>query len=433
MSSPDLSAPLAERCRPQKFEDFVGQEHLLAKGKPLRNMLDAGFVTSFLIWGPPGSGKTTIAKLLANSTGARFHQINAVSSGVREVREIISIATEEKEAGLKTILFIDEIHRFNKGQQDALLGSVEKGIITLIGATTENPSFEVIPALRSRMRIFKLNELSEKDITSIVTSAIANDPVLAGANIQRDKIAFDFLYVVSGGDARSALNIVESVVLSAEPGAPVTIGNDEIENVIQKKNIIYDKAGEEHYNIISAFIKSIRGSDPDGAVYWMARMLAGGEDPVFIARRMLILAAEDIGNASPNALLLAEATFSAVKNIGMPEARIILSQCATYLASAPKSNAAYQAIDKALADVEANPLYAVPLHLRNAPTGYMKNIGYGTNYKYPHSYPGHFLQEEYLPKELKDKQYYLPSENGNEKTMKERLSTLWHGRKKYDK
>ncbi len=433
MSSPDLSAPLAERCRPQKFEDFVGQEHLLAKGKPLRNMLDAGFVTSFLIWGPPGSGKTTIAKLLANSTGARFHQINAVSSGVREVREIISIATEEKEAGLKTILFIDEIHRFNKGQQDALLGSVEKGIITLIGATTENPSFEVIPALRSRMRIFKLNVLSEKDITSIVTSAIANDPVLAGANIQRDKIAFDFLYVVSGGDARSALNIVESVVLSAEPGAPVTIGNDEIENVIQKKNIIYDKAGEEHYNIISAFIKSIRGSDPDGAVYWMARMLAGGEDPVFIARRMLILAAEDIGNASPNALLLAEATFSAVKNIGMPEARIILSQCATYLASAPKSNAAYQAIDKALADVEANPLYAVPLHLRNAPTGYMKNIGYGTNYKYPHSYPGHFLQEEYLPKELKDKQYYLPSENGNEKTMKERLSTLWHGRKKYDK
>ncbi len=433
MSSPDLSAPLAERCRPQKFEDFVGQEHLLAKGKPLRNMLDAGFVTSFLIWGPPGSGKTTIAKLLANSTGARFHQINAVSSGVREVREIISIATEEKEAGLKTILFIDEIHRFNKGQQDALLGSVEKGIITLIGATTENPSFEVIPALRSRMRIFKLNELSEKDITSIVTSAITNDPVLAGTNIQRDKIAFDFLYVVSGGDARSALNIVESVVLSAEPGAPVTIGNDEIENVIQKKNIIYDKAGEEHYNIISAFIKSIRGSDPDGAVYWMARMLAGGEDPVFIARRMLILAAEDIGNASPNALLLAEATFSAVKNIGMPEARIILSQCATYLASAPKSNAAYQAIDKALADVEANPLYAVPLHLRNAPTGYMKNIGYGTNYKYPHSYPGHFLQEEYLPKELKDKQYYLPSENGNEKTMKERLSTLWHGRKKYDK
>lgn len=433
MSSPDLSAPLAERCRPQKFEDFVGQEHLLAKGKPLRNMLDAGFVTSFLIWGPPGSGKTTIAKLLANSTGARFHQINAVSSGVREVREIISIATEEKESGLKTILFIDEIHRFNKGQQDALLGSVEKGIITLIGATTENPSFEVIPALRSRMRIFKLNELSEKDITGIVSAALANDPVLSGANIEKDKTAFDYLYLVSGGDARSALNIVESVVLSSVPGAPVAIGKDEIENVIQKKNIIYDKAGEEHYNIISAFIKSIRGSDPDAAVYWMARMLAGGEDPVFIARRMLILAAEDIGNASPNALLLAEATFSSVEKVGMPEARIILSQCATYLASAPKSNAAYQAIDKALADVEHNPLYAVPLHLRNAPTGYMKNIGYGTNYRYPHSYPGHFLQEEYLPKELKDKQYYLPSENGNEKTMKDRLAALWQGRKKYDK
>ncbi|GJQ33444.1 MAG: ATPase AAA [Ignavibacteriaceae bacterium] len=433
MSSPDLSAPLAERCRPQKFEDFVGQEHLLAKGKPLRNMLDAGFVTSFLIWGPPGSGKTTIAKLLANSTGARFHQINAVSSGVREVREIISIATEEKESGLKTILFIDEIHRFNKGQQDALLGSVEKGIITLIGATTENPSFEVIPALRSRMRIFKLNELSEKDITGIVSAALESDPVLSGANIEKDKTAYDYLYLVSGGDARSALNIVESVVLSSVPGAPVIIGKDEIENVIQKKNIIYDKAGEEHYNIISAFIKSIRGSDPDAAVYWMARMLAGGEDPVFIARRMLILAAEDIGNASPNALLLAEATFSSVEKVGMPEARIILSQCATYLASAPKSNAAYQAIDKALADVEHNPLYAVPLHLRNAPTGYMKNIGYGTNYKYPHSYPGHFLQEEYLPKELKDRQYYLPSENGNEKTMKDRLAAIWQGRKKYDK
>ncbi len=433
MSSPDLSAPLAERCRPQKFEDFVGQEHLLAKGKPLRNMLDAGFVTSFLIWGPPGSGKTTIAKLLANSTGARFHQINAVSSGVREVREIISIATEEKESGLKTILFIDEIHRFNKGQQDALLGSVEKGIITLIGATTENPSFEVIPALRSRMRIFKLNELSEKDITGIVSAALESDPVLSGANIEKDKTAYDYLYLVSGGDARSALNIVESVVLSSVPGAPVIIGKDEIENVIQKKNIIYDKAGEEHYNIISAFIKSIRGSDPDAAVYWMARMLAGGEDPVFIARRMLILAAEDIGNASPNALLLAEATFSSVEKVGMPEARIILSQCATYLASAPKSNAAYQAIDKALADVEHNPLYAVPLHLRNAPTGYMKNIGYGTKYKYPHSYPGHFLQEEYLPEELKDRQYYLPSENGNEKTMKDRLAAIWQGRKKYDK
>ncbi len=433
MTSTDLSAPLAERCRPVKFEDFMGQEHLLGKGKPLRNMLDSGFISSFLLWGPPGSGKTTIAKLLANSTGARFHQINAVSSGVKEVREIISLAASEKETGLKTILFIDEIHRFNKGQQDALLGSVEQGVITLIGATTENPSFEVIPALRSRMRIFKLNELSEKDITSIVTSALSTDPVLSKAKVDIEATAFDFLYVVSGGDARSALNIVESVVLSSTGTTSVVIGKDEIENVIQKKNIIYDKAGEEHFNIISAFIKSIRGSDPDAAVYWMARMLSGGEDPVFIARRMLILAAEDVGNASPNALLLAEATFSAVEKVGMPEARIILAQCATYLASAPKSNAAYQAIDKALSDVEANPLYAVPLHLRNAPTGYMKNIGYGTNYKYPHSYPGHFLQEEYLPKELKDKQYYLPSGNGNEKTMKERLTALWLGRKKYDK
>lgn len=423
--------PLAERCRPLKLDDFKGQEHLLAKGKPLRNMIESGFISSFLLWGPPGTGKTTIAKIIARSTGSKFHQINAVSSGVKEVREIIAGAIEEKTKGFKTILFIDEIHRFNKGQQDALLGSVEQGTITLIGATTENPSFEVIPALRSRMRIFKLNELAEEDITGIIKGALTNDPVLSKANVDFNKIAFDYLYLVSGGDARSALNIVEAIVLSNPESAKVTIGQEEIENVIQKKNIIYDKAGEEHYNIISAFIKSIRGSDPDAAVYWMARMLAGGEDPLFIARRMIILASEDIGNASPNALLLAEATFSAVDKIGMPEARIVLSQCATYLASSPKSNASYQAIDKALADVEKEPLHAVPLHLRNAPTGYMKNIGYGTNYRYPHSYPGHFLQEEYLPKELKGRQYYLPSENGSEKTIKERLAAIWKGFKKY--
>jgi len=423
--------PLAERCRPLKLDDFKGQEHLLAKGKPLRNMIESGFISSFLLWGPPGTGKTTIAKIIAHSTGSKFHQINAVSSGVKEVREIIAKALEEKTKGFKTILFIDEIHRFNKGQQDALLGSVEQGTITLIGATTENPSFEVIPALRSRMRIFKLNELAEQDITGIIKGALTNDPVLSMAKVDFDDIAFDYLYLVSGGDARSALNIVEAIVLSSPEAAKVTIGQAEIENVIQKKNIIYDKAGEEHYNIISAFIKSIRGSDPDAAVYWMARMLAGGEDPLFIARRMIILASEDIGNASPNALLLAEATFSAVDKIGMPEARIILSQCATYLASSPKSNASYQAIDKALADVEKEPLHAVPLHLRNAPTGYMKNIGYGTNYRYPHSYPGHFLQEEYLPKELKGRQYYLPSENGSEKSIKERLAAIWKGFKKY--
>jgi putative ATPase len=413
------------------MDDFKGQEHLLAKGKPIRNMIDSGFISSFLLWGPPGTGKTTIAKIIAYSTGSNFHQINAVSSGVKEVREIIAQASSEKEMGFKTILFIDEIHRFNKGQQDALLGSVEQGIITLIGATTENPSFEVIPALRSRMRIFKLNELSEKDITSIVLNALASDTLLNTKNIKQENIAFDYLYLVSGGDARSALNIVEAVVAGCADCEDIVIGKDEIENTIQKKNTIYDKSGEEHYNIISAFIKSIRGSDPDAAIYWMARMIAGGEDPIFIARRMIVLASEDIGNASPNALLLAEATFSAVEKIGMPESRIILAQCATYLATAPKSNAAYQAIDKALSDVEKLPLYGVPLHLRNAPTGYMKNIGYGNNYKYPHSFPGHFLPEDYLPPEMKGKQYYLPSDNGNEKAIKDRLAEIWKGKKGY--
>lgn len=427
-----ILSPLAERCRPKTIDEFKGQEHLLGKGKPLRNMIDSGFISSFLMWGPPGTGKTTIARIIANSSGSIFHQINAVSSGVRDVREIISKAAEAKETGFKTILFIDEIHRFNKGQQDALLGSVEQGIITLIGATTENPSFEVIPALRSRMRIFKLNELTEKDITSIISSALKDDPVLSQWKVDVPKTAFDYLYFISAGDARSALNIVEAVVNSSPEDDLLEIDKEKIENIIQKKNIIYDKTGEEHFNIISAFIKSIRGSDPDAAVYWMARMLAGGEDPKFIARRMILLASEDIGNASPNALLLAEATFSAVDKIGMPEARIILSQCATYLATSPKSNSAYQAIEKALSDVENEPLYAVPLHLRNAPTGYMKNIGYGTNYKYPHSFPGHFVQEDYLPPNLKGKQYYLPSENGSEKTIKERLIALWKGRKKYD-
>ncbi|KAB2908490.1 MAG: replication-associated recombination protein A [Ignavibacteriales bacterium] len=433
MSLFNTGAPLAERCRPRTLSDFVGQEHLVAKGKPLRKMTETGFISSFLLWGPPGSGKTTIAKIVASSAGARFHQINAVSSGVKEVREIISTATNEQEAGFRTILFIDEIHRFNKAQQDALLSSVEKGVIILIGATTENPSFEVIPALRSRMRIFRLNELNEDNITEIVKRAIQNDSELKKLKIEEESTAYDYLYLVSGGDARSALNIVEAIAAAADSETKIVIGKDEIENIIQKRNIIYDKAGEEHFNIISAFIKSMRGSDPDAAIYWMARMIAGGEDPLFIARRMVVFASEDIGNASPNALLLAEAAFSAVDKIGMPEARIILAQCATYLAGAPKSNASYQAIDRALSDVEKEPLYAVPLHLRNAPTGYMKNIGYGSNYKYPHSYPGHFVKEDYLPAEMKGKQYFFPSDNGYEETMKERLAELWKGIKKYDK
>jgi putative ATPase len=355
--------------------------------------------------------------------------MNAVSSGVREIRQIIEIAKNNLIQSRRTILFIDEIHRFNKAQQDALLASVESGELILIGATTENPSFEVIPALRSRVRVFVLEELSKNNLQDILNFALTKDDFLKSLNITI--VDPDFLLFISGGDARILLNILEASVIQEIEKEEIKITKEIIENIIQRKNIMYDKAGEEHYNIISAFIKSLRGSDPDAAVYWMARMLEGGEDPLFIARRMVVLASEDIGNASPNALLLAEAAFSAVDKIGMPESRIILSQCATYLASSPKSNASYMAVDSALSDVKNLPLYQVPIHLRNAPTKLMKDLGYGKEYKYPHSFENNFLQESYLPEEIKGKQYYLPSENGNEKTIKERLKSLWKGIKKY--
>lgn len=421
--------PLAERVRPGSIDDFMGQLSLLGEGKPLRLMIENDTLSSFILWGPPGTGKTTIARIIAAKTNSEFFQLNAVSSGVKDIRNIIELAVRNKEQFKKTILFIDEIHRFNKAQQDALLNSVESGIITLIGATTENPSFEVIPALRSRARIYILEELTKEDLENILTSAIKKDEFLSKLNIK--VVDVDFLIYLSGGDARLMLNIFESAVIQEMNKEEIIISKDVLENIVQKKNIIYDKAGEEHYNVISAFIKSIRGSDPDAALYWMARMLEGGEDPKFIARRMIILASEDIGNASPNGLVLAEAAFSAIDKIGMPEARIILAQCAAYLASSPKSNAAYLAIEKAFEDVRYKPLYGVPVHLRNAPTKLMKEIGYGKDYKYPHDYNNHFIEENYFPTELKNRQYYFPTENGQEKTLKDRLKQLWKTFKKY--
>lgn len=426
--SQNLSSPLADRMRPKTIEEFRGQQHLMKEGGAIYQMIKNDSPGSFILWGPPGTGKTTIAKLIAENSSSEFHQLNAVSSGVRDVREVIRIAAENKSIGKKTILFIDEIHRFNKSQQDALLSAVESGLIILIGATTENPSFEVIPALRSRVRIFTLNELTKDELVAILNHALQNDILLKEKAIEIPDI--DFLIYLGGGDARVMLNIIEAA-LNYSSSEKIILDTKLLETIIQKKNVLYDKAGEEHYNVISAFIKSIRGSDPDAALYWMARMLEGGEDPLFIARRMLVLASEDIGNASPNALLLAEATFSAVDKIGMPEARIILAQCATYLASAPKSNAAYEGIESAFKEVRSGNDFPVPLHLRNAPTQLMKNLGYAGGYKYPHSFEGHFIDETYLPEKIKSKQFYFPSDEGNEKTMKERLKKLWGNKKKY--
>ncbi|NNG26729.1 MAG: replication-associated recombination protein A [Ignavibacteriaceae bacterium] len=424
------SIPLAERIRPKSLTEFYGQEHVVGEGKPIRLMIDNDTVSSFILWGPPGTGKTTLARIIAEETNTEFHQVSAVSSGVKDVRNIINIASRNELIKKRTILFIDEIHRFNKAQQDALLHSVESGIINLIGATTENPSFEVIPALRSRARVYVLNELSAKDLLDILNNAIKNDVFVTQFKIK--ELDEDFLLYLSGGDARIMLSIFESAVIQEIEKEEISLTKEVLENIVQKKNVMYDKAGEEHYNVISAFIKSIRGSDPDAALYWMARMLEGGEDPLFIARRMVILASEDIGNASPNALVLAEAAFGAVDKIGMPEARIILAQCVTYLASSPKSNSSYVGIKKAEEIVKSHPLYPVPLHLRNAPTKLMKELGYGKSYNYPHEFDSNFIEENYLPEELEQKQFYFPSENGQEKNLNERLKHFWKGKKKYD-
>ncbi len=422
---PDI--PLAERIRPRSLDEFYGQENLVGTAKPIRLMIENDNLSSFILWGPPGSGKTTLAKIIAEKTKSEFFRINAVSSGVKDVRHVIELAEKNRQINKKTILFIDEIHRFNKAQQDALLNSVETGLIYLIGATTENPSFEVIPALRSRARVYILDYLQKDDLQKILKTALSKDEFLSGLNIKL--VDEDYLLYLSGGDARTLLNILELAVTQQINSEKIKITKEILENIVQKKNIIYDKSGEEHYNLISAYIKSVRGSDPDAALYWLARMLEGGEDPIFIARRLVILASEDIGNASPNGLVLAEAAFSAVHQIGMPEARIILAQCTTYLASCPKSNASYMGIENASSVVRENSLYAVPLHLRNAPTKLMKDIGYGKDYKYAHQYKNHFVEENYLPAEIKEKQFYFPTDIGQEKNLRERLKFLWKNKK----
>jgi putative ATPase len=413
-------APLSERMRPTKLEELAGQQHLVGKGSILRTAIENGNVPSMIFWGPPGSGKTTIANIIAHTLNVPFHQLSAISSGVKDVREVIEKAKQET----KAILFIDEIHRFNKSQQDALLGAVEKGIITLIGATTENPSFEVISALLSRCQVYVLKPLNEKDLIHLLKNAMQKDEVIKKYKIDLKETAA--LINISGGDARKLLNLFELIVTSsAKASDTLEVSDALVMQVAQKKIALYDKQGEQHYDIISAFIKSMRGSDPNAAVYWLARMIEGGEDVKFIARRMLILASEDIGNANPNALLLANATFDAVNKIGWPESQLILSQCAIYLASSPKSNSATTAIGAASSAVKQYGDLSVPLHIRNAPTRLMKELDYGKGYKYSHSYEGNFEEQEYLPKEIEGTKFFEPGNNKREEELRQFLKSRW--------
>ncbi len=417
--------PLAERMRPKSLNEYIGQKHLVGEGAILKRAIDSGTIPSMILWGPPGVGKTTLALIISQALKRPFYQLSAINAGVKDIREVIDSVKHSGMFSKGAILFIDEIHRFSKSQQDSLLGAVEKGVITLIGATTENPSFEVISALLSRSQVYVLKHLEKEDLTKLVDQALRNDELLktTGKKIKE----YETLLRLSGGDARRLLNVLELVVQSMKQD-DLDITNAVVEKVIQANMARYDKSGEMHYDVISAFIKSIRGSDPNAAVYYLARMVEGGEDPKFIARRMLILASEDIGLANPNALLMADATFRAVENIGWPESRIILSQCAVYLATSPKSNATYNAIDSALDIVKKTGDLPIPLHLRNAPTKLMKDLGYGKEYQYAHAYEGNFIHAEYLPEELKGTNFYIPGNNSKEKAIKDWLQERWKGK-----
>lgn len=407
-----MLAPLAERLRPQTLDDYIGQEHLVGPGSILRRMIDSGNVSSFILWGPPGVGKTTLARIIANTTKSKFYTLSAVTSGVKDVREVIERCRAESQSMFsqgRPILFIDEIHRFSKSQQDSLLGAVENGTVTLIGATTENPSFEVIRPLLSRAQVYTLKPLEAPQLDTLLRRALETDEILSHRNPRVEQT--DALFRFAGGDARKLLNILDLLEQSTPHGQPLVINDKEVIERLQENPAAYDKQGDMHYDIISAFIKSVRGSDPDAALYWLARMIAGGEDPIFIARRLVILSAEDIGLANPNALLLANATFDVVSKIGMPEGRIPLAECTVYLATSLKSNSAYMGIAAALAKVEATGDLPVPLHIRNAPTSLMKKLGYGADYKYAHDFPGNFVRQQFMPDAIDGTRFWYPCDN----------------------
>ena len=418
-----MAQPLAERMRPQKLDDYIGQKHLVGEGAILRKMIDAGRISSFILWGPPGVGKTTLAQIIAHKLDTPFYTLSAVTSGVKDVRDVIEKARNNRFFNqISPILFIDEIHRFSKSQQDSLLGAVEKGVVTLIGATTENPSFEVIRPLLSRCQLYVLKSLEKEDLLELLHNAVSNDIYLKDKKIELKET--DAMLRYSGGDARKLLNILELVV-EADSDSDIIITDEKVVERLQQNPLAYDKDGELHYDIISAFIKSIRGSDPDGALYWLARMVEGGEDPAFIARRLVISASEDIGLANPNALLLANAAFDAVMKIGWPEGRIPLAEATVYLATSPKSNSAYEGINNALELVGQTGNLPVPLHLRNAPTKLMKQLGYGKDYKYAHSYENHFIEQQFLPDDLKNNRIWYPQNNAQEIKIKDRMIELW--------
>lgn len=418
-----MAQPLAERMRPRTLDEYIGQKHLVGQGAVLRKMIDSGRISSFILWGPPGVGKTTLAQIIANKLETPFYTLSAVSSGVKDVREVIERAKSNRFFSQSSpILFIDEIHRFSKSQQDSLLGAVENGTVTLIGATTENPSFEVIRPLLSRSQLYVLKSLEKEDLLELLNRAITTDVILKERTIELKET--NAILRFSGGDARKLLNILELVVES-ETEDPVIIDDELVTNRLQQNPLAYDKDGEMHYDIISAFIKSIRGSDPDGAIYWLARMVEGGEDPAFIARRLVISAAEDIGLANPNALLLANAAFDTLMKIGWPEGRIVLAEATIYLATSPKSNSAYMAIDSAIALVKETGNQPVPLHLRNAPTKLMKQLGYGDGYKYAHSFEGNFVNQQYLPDDLVNNRIWKPQNNPAENKLTEQMKKTW--------